>query len=410
MPTSSPGPLAGVRILDLTSVVLGPLATQILGDYGADIIKIEGPAGDMMRTNGVSLHRGMSSIFLALNRNKRSLCLNLGTPDGAAVLRRMIPTVDVLVHNMRVEAIERLGFGYAPVAALNPKIVYCAATGFDQDGPDRGKPAFDDIIQAACGLAAVASTGRERPDYVPTLVADKTAGMAVVNAVLAALFHRERHGEGQYVEVPMLETLTAFVLTEHLGGLTFEPSPTGAGYARLLVGGRRPAPTKDGYLALLPYTTEQWLAFLKAADRADLMETLGVADRVTRNANIQKLYAALAEITATKTTAEWMRICGELDIPATPIYSLDELPEHPQLKATKLFQTMRHPSEGMIRYVRPPTKFAASPASVRRPAPHVGEHSEELLHEAGFAANEIANLLASKVVVQAITQAVPEKV
>src|SRR6185295_19833605 len=202
----------------------------------------------------------------------------------------------------------------------NPKIVYCAATGFDQDGPDRDKPAFDDIIQAACGLAAVASSGRDRPDYVPTLVADKTSGMAVVNAVLAALFHRERSGEGQYVEVPMLETLTAFVLAEHLGGLTFEPPPTGAGYARLLVGGRKPAPTKDGYLALLPYTTEQWLAFLKAADRADLMETLGVADRVTRNANIQKLYAALAEITATKTTAEWMAICGELDIPATPIY------------------------------------------------------------------------------------------
>jgi len=409
-PASSNGPLAGVRILDLTSVVLGPIATQILGDYGADIIKIEGPAGDMMRTNGVSLHRGMSSIFLALNRNKRSLCLNLATPEGAAVLRRIIPSVDVLVHNMRVEAIERLGFGYAPVAQLNPKIVYCAATGFDQDGPDRDKPAFDDIIQAACGLAAVASSGRDRPDYVPSLIADKTSGMAVVNAVLAALFHRERSGEGQYVEVPMLETLTAFVLAEHLGGLTFEPPPTGAGYARLLVGGRKPAPTKDGYLALLPYTTEQWLAFLKAADRADLMETLGVADRVTRNANIQKLYAALAEITATKTTAEWMAICGELDIPATPIYGLDELPEHPQLKATKLFQTMSHPSEGTIRYVRPPTKFSASPASVRRPAPRVGEHSEELLHEAGFSANEIATLLASKVVMQHMTEAMPEKV
>jgi formyl-CoA transferase len=398
--TQLSGPLRGIRVLDLTSVVLGPLATQILGDYGADIIKVEGPSGDMMRSNGVSLHPGMSSIFLALNRNKRSLCLNLASPEGAAVLKRMIPSADVLVHNMRVEAIERLGFGYASVAAINPRIVYCAATGFDQDGPDRDKPAFDDIIQAACGLAAVASTGREQPDYVPTLVADKTTGMAVVNAVLAALFHRERTGEGQYVEVPMLETMTAFVLAEHLGGLTFDPSPSKAGYARLLVGGRKPAPTKDGYLALLPYTADQWLSFLKAADRSDLAETLGVADRMTRNANIQKLYAALAEITRTRTTAEWMRICGELDIPATPIYSLDQLPDHPQLVATKLFQRMEHPTEGTIRTVRPPTKFSVSPASVRYAAPLLGQNSCELLREAGFAQDEITALLDTKIVTQ----------
>jgi crotonobetainyl-CoA:carnitine CoA-transferase CaiB-like acyl-CoA transferase len=394
------GPLRGIRVLDLTSVVLGPIATQILGDYGADIIKVEGPAGDMMRANGVSLHPGMSSIFLALNRNKRSLCLNLALPDGAAVLKRMISSVDVFVHNMRVEAIERLGFGYAAVAAINPKIIYCAATGFDQDGPDRDKPAFDDIIQAACGLASVASTGREQPDYVPTLVADKTTGMAVVNAVLAALFHRERTGEGQDVEVPMLETMTAFILAEHLGGLTFDPSPTKAGYARLLAGGRKPAPTKDGYIGILPYTTDQWLAFLKVADRSDLAETLGVADRMTRNANIQKLYAALAEITRTRTTEEWMRICGELDIPATPIYSLDQLPDHPQIVATKLFQRMEHPTEGIIRTIRPPTKFSASPASVRYPAPLLGENSRELLREAGFAQSEIAALLDAKIVTQ----------
>ena len=409
-PSQPAGPLAGVRVIDMTSVVLGPLATQILGDYGADIIKIEGPAGDMMRTNGVSLHRGMSSIFLALNRNKRSLCLNLGTPEGASVLRRLIPTVDVLVHNMRVEAIERLGFGYGPVSKLHPTIVYCAATGFDQDGPDRDKPAFDDIIQAACGLASVASTGRDQPDYVPTLVADKTSGMSVVNAVLAALFHRERTGRGQYVEVPMLETLTAFVLAEHLGGLTFDPSPAKAGYARILAGGRKPAPTSDGFLAILPYTTEQWLAFLKASGRTELAESLGIADRVTRNANIVRLYAALAEITRTKTTAEWMQICSDLDIPATPIYSLDELPEHPQLKATKLFQTMEHPSEGTIRYVRPPTKFSDSPASVRTLAPLLGQHSCELLREAGFGENEIALLLNSKTVAQRASEETSQKV
>ena len=394
------GPLAGVRVLDLTSVVLGPLATQILGDFGADIIKVENPNGDMTRTNGVSLHPGMSSIFLALNRNKRSLCLNLTTPEGKKVLSRLIASVDVLVHNMRVEAIERLGFGYQTVQAINPKIVYCAATGFDQDGPDRDKPAFDDIIQAASGLATIASIGRDKPDFVPTLVADKTAGISVVNALLAALFHRERTGEGQYVEVPMLETMVAFILTEHLGGLTFEPSPTKAGYARLLAGGRKPAPTKDGFLALLPYTTEQWHSFLKAANRPDLIETLAIADRHTRNANIQKIYATLHEITLTRTTAEWMAICNQFDIPATPLYSLDDLPQHPQLLASKLFQTMEHPSEGTVRYVRPPTKFARTPAAVRGPAPRVGEHSCEILREAGLQDDEINALLSSNTVKQ----------
>src|SRR5579864_9279424 len=260
----SKGPLAGIRVLDLTAVVLGPFATLILGDFGADIIKVESPSGDMMRSNGVSLHRGMSSIFLALNRNKRSLCLDLAKPEGLTALKRIIPTVDVLMHNMRVEAIERLGLGYAAVAAIKPDIVYCAATGFDQDGPDAGKPAFDDIVQAACGLASVASIGRPDPNYVPTLIADKTTGMAMVNAVLAALLHQQRTGTGQYIEVPMLETMAAFVLVEHLGGLTFEPPKGGPGYPRLLEGGRKPAPTKDGHIALLPYTADHWKAFFEA--------------------------------------------------------------------------------------------------------------------------------------------------
>jgi formyl-CoA transferase len=399
-PNPPTGPLAGLRILDLTAVVLGPLATQILGDYGAEVIKVEGPRGDMMRANGVSLHSGMSSIFLALNRNKRSLCLDLAAEDGKAVLRRLIPTCDVLVHNMRVDAITRLGFGYEAVKAIHPGIVYVAATGFDEDGPDAGKPAFDDIIQAASGLVAVASTGRETPDYVPTLVADKTAGMALVNAVLAALVHRLRTGEGQAVEVPMLETLTAFVLAEHLGGLSFDPAPQGAGYARLLAGGRKPAPTKDGHIAILPYTADHWAAFYKAADRADLAEALGIHDGEKRNANIRALYATIGEITCTRTTAEWMAICAQIDVPATPIYALDDLPEHPQLKAVGLFEMHDHPSEGHMRVVRPTAKFAATPASIRRMAPWVGQHSAEILREAGFAPEEIDALVSRKIITQ----------
>jgi formyl-CoA transferase len=392
------GPLAGIRVLDLTAVVLGPLATQILGDYGADVIKLEPPEGDLMRANGISRRRGMSSIFLAINRNKRSLAIDLKRPEGVAAVKRLLPTIDVLVHNMRTAAIDRLGLGHAACAALNPRLLYCVATGFGEDGPDAGKPAFDDVIQAACGLASLIGHEHGTPDYVPSLIADKTTGLALANAVLAGLFERERSGRGQYVEVPMFETMAAFTLAEHLGGRSFEPPEGPAGYPRLLAGGRKPAPTRDGHVAMLPYTGVHWDRFFRRAGRDDLAAKYGVDDRHARNARVKELYADMHAITRGFTTDALLALCRELDIPATRLYAIDELTEHPHLKAVGLFERQQHPSVGPIVAVRPTTRFARTPADLARPAPELGEHGHEVLREAGLADAEIAALVASGVV------------
>jgi crotonobetainyl-CoA:carnitine CoA-transferase CaiB-like acyl-CoA transferase len=396
----SGGPLKGIRVLDLTSVVLGPLATQILGDYGADIIKVESLEGDLMRANGVSKNPGMSSIFLAINRNKRSVAIDLKTTPGQALALQLAKTVDVVIHNMRVPAMERLGLGYQAIEKVNPNVVYCVATGFGQSGPDAARPAFDDVIQAACGLASLIGGDSGKPDYVPSLIADKTTGMAVVNAVLAALFHRERTGQGQFVEVPMLETMTAFTLAEHLGGLSFMPPPTKAGYARILAGGRKPAPTKDGFVAMLPYTAEHWTILFKSVGRDDLAAKYNFHNRQERNARVKELYADLAQVTRQMSSTECLALCNRVDIPATRIYSIDELPEHPHLKAVGMFEPLEHPTEGATMTVRPATLFARTPASIRAPAPHLGEHSQECLLEAGISLDLVEQLTQNGVLKQ----------
>lgn len=389
---ASSGPLAGLRVLDLTSVVLGPLATQLLGDYGADVIKVEALEGDLMRANGVSRTRGLSSIFLAINRNKRSLSLDLKSAAGRQALLRLIPTIDIVVHNMRVPAIERLGLGYEALREIKPDLIYCVATGFGQDGPNRHKPAFDDIIQAACGLAGLIGDVTGKPEYVPTLLADKVTGMALATAVLAATVHHARTGQGQYVEVPMLETMTAFTLAEHLGGLSFEPALGGPGYQRITGNGRKPAPTRDGYIAMLPYTERHWTVFFERAGRPDLVQKYEVGDRHARNRHVADLYRDMHAITRQRTTAEWLAFCEELDIPAAPIRSLADLLDDAHLKAVGLFEDEQHPEAGAIRHVRPTTLFAASPASVRLPAPMLGADTAAVLREAGLSDEEIARL------------------
>ncbi len=392
------GPLHGIRVLDLSTVVLGPYATQLLGDYGADVVKVESLEGDLMRANGVSRHPGMSSVFLGINRNKRSIALDLKQARGRELFLELAAQADVVVHNMRIAAIERLGLGYDAVRSVNPRVVYCAATGFGQNGPHRHKPCFDDIVQAASGLASLVGAEQGQVAYVPALVADKTAALALANAVLAALFHRERTGQGQYVEVPMFEAMVEFNLAEHMGGMAFEPGLGPAGYGRIVKGGRRPLPTADGHVAVLPYSPAHWLSLFQAIGRDDIIAQHDFSDRHKLNAVVRTLYDELHREGPKRTTQAWMALCERLDLPATPVYGLDELPAHPHLQAVGLFESMAHPTQGDIRYVRPAVRFGATPASVRLPPPVLGQDSRDILGELGYGQEDIGRLQEAGVV------------
>ena len=384
------GPLQGIRILDLTAILFGPSGTQMLGDWGAEIIKVESLTGDGWRYTGQFRNRGMSGQFMTVNRNKRSLALDLKHPDGKAALRRLIPTADALVTNIRPAAMARLGFGYEDCHALNPKLVYAAATGFGQDGPWAARPAFDEIVQATSGLATSIGTDDE-PVFVPSLVGDKVCGLSLAAAVSAALVHRERTGQGQLVEVPMLETLAAFNSIEMLGGHAFVPPIGPTGYKR--VRERKPARTKDGWLTMLPYSGDNWCAFFEKVGHPECIEEFSVRDPVKRAANIDKIYARMKEIAPSRTTAEWEELLLSIDVPHASFAKMTEISEQPHLKAVDLFQEIDHPTEGKLRQARPSARFSETPAALRRPAPLLGQHTREILEEAGDTAAEIDALI-----------------
>ena len=389
------GPLAGLRILDLTTVLFGPFGAQTLGDWGAEIIKVEGLGGDMWRNSGIFRNRGMSGQFMAANRNKRSIAIDLKHAQGKAVLRRLLPTVDALVSNVRPAGLARLGFSYETCRELNPRLVYAVATGFGQDGPWAARPAFDEVIQAASGFASAMGTDEE-PQFVPSLIGDKICGMALTAAVTAALLHRERTGEGQMVEVPMLETLASFNSIEMFGGKAFVPPIGPTGYKRMKA--RRPVKTKDGWLTMLPYSGENWVSFFEAVGHPECIEEFAVQDPVARARNIDRIYDKMREIAVTRTTAEWEELLLRIDVPHTAFAKLAEVEQQEHLAAVGLFQEVDHPSEGKLLQARPPARFSRSPASVRRLAPRLGEHTREILAEAGYAEPEIEALLAAKAV------------
>jgi crotonobetainyl-CoA:carnitine CoA-transferase CaiB-like acyl-CoA transferase len=389
------GPLAGITVLDLTSVLYGPYASQTLGDWGAEVIKIEPLTGDTWRYNGQFRNRGMTGQFMAVNRNKRSLALDLKQPDGKSVLQRLIAKADVLLTNIRPAALARLGFGYEACQQINSRLVYAAATGFGQDGPWAARPAFDEVIQASSGFASAMGSDDE-PAFVPSLVADKICGLTLVGAVSAALVHRERTGKGQMVEVPMLETITAFNSIEMLGGHAFDPPIGPAGYKRMKE--RRPVRTKDGWLTMLPYSGDNWCIFFEAVGHPECIERFAVKDSVARAQNIDQIYNKMAEIAITRTTAEWEELLLRIDVPHAAFAKITEIAEQPHLKAVRMIATLDHPSEGKIRQARPSARFSDTPAEIHRMPPRLGEHSRAILREAGFTEEDVASMIEKKVV------------
>lgn len=392
--------LAGLRIVDITTIVLGPFATQILGDLGAEVIKIETVDGDLNRYTPPRAAADLGAVFVNNNRNKRSLALDLKQEAGKDILRRLVKTSDALVHNMRQGALDRLGFSWEAVHALNPRLVYCAALGYGSEGPYAGKPAYDDIIQGASGLAGLTGLRDGTPAYHPTVTADKAAALHVVYAVLAALLYRERtNGLGQLVEMPMFEAMTAFSLNEHLMAATFE-SDGATGYHRTLSPNRKPYKTKDGWIALLPYTPTQWQRVLAALGRSDIVEEPWFHDNGERSKRSNELYAIIAGSLGGRTSAEWLSLFEREDVPCGIVHTPDSLLHDPHLAAVGFFEPhFADNANGIARTLRQPVIYRGVANAPDRAPPHLGADTGILLAELGYSAEERERLIAARAAV-----------
>jgi crotonobetainyl-CoA:carnitine CoA-transferase CaiB-like acyl-CoA transferase len=386
------GPLAGIRVIDVTIAVLGPVATQILGDMGAEVIKVETPDGDPMRQIGPARHQGMAAYFLNLNRNKKSLVLDLKRPAAQQAMLRLAATADVFVHNMRPGAATRLGIDYGAISAANPRIVYAWASGYRPDSAYRDRAAFDDVIQGESGLAALNKGTDGAPRYVPMVVSDKVSGHVLAGAVGMALYARERTGRGQEVHVPMMETMAAFNLVDHLWHGVFGEPEKGLGYPRMLTPYRRPYATKDGHVCLLATTDRQWRNLFAAMDSPELADDPRFSTIERRTANIDELYTLLAECMRTRSTAEWRARLDQFDVPNGVVNDLEGLIADTYLRDTGFFQPVLHPSEGPTVTTAIPVAFSGSPGTLRLPPPRLGEHTHAILAELGYSVGEIAEI------------------
>lgn len=396
--TPKPGPLQGVKILDLTSVIMGPYCTQLLGDMGADVIKVESLAGDNMRWVGPMKNPGMGHIHLHLNRNKRSLVLDLKHAKGREACLRLAAKADVLVYNARPQSMTRLGLGYDTVKKINDKIIYVGAFGYAEKGPYAGRPAYDDLMQGIVGIASLSArqTG-DVPRYAPVTIADRSVGLHTANAILAALFHRERQGEGQSIEITMFEAMSQFVLGDHMAGKTFVPALGDTGYARLIAPHRRPYATRDGFLCVLIYNDKHWSNFLDAISRPDLKADPKFMNHSARAANIGEVYEFVAATLRAETSAHWRRVLGKADIPFATMHTIDSLLDDDHLQAIHFLPEFDHPSEGRIRATAPIGEWSATPTSIRQLPARLGEHSRDILLEVGYLQSEIEALIKDKV-------------
>ncbi len=400
------GPLEGVRVLDLTTVLMGPYACEMLAEHGADVIKVEEGQGEIGRQIGPSRSPGMGALYLGLNRSKRSLALNLKTPESIKIIAGLLKGSDVFVSNVRPAALERLGLSYDAVREINPRIIYCALVGYGTDGPYAGRAAFDDLIQGASAIPSVlAKASGGEPRYAPVNMADRTVGLHAAACISMALFHQQKTGEGQKIELPMFETMASFVLSDHLFGRAFSPPLGGAGYSRLLSKDRRPYPTKDGYICAVVYTDQQWRRFWQEMGRLEVAEDARFANMAARTRNVDEMLALLSGCLSTRTTAEWVELFDRLDVPCSPLNTLESLIEDPHLKAVGFFQEIDHPSEGRLVATRVPESWSKTPSGAGRECARIGQHTEEVLQELGLSDSDIDRLIAKKVVFAPISPA-----
>ena len=387
-------PLDGFRVLEIATMIFGPVAGQYLGDMGAEVIKLEPPEGDLTRHIGPRRSPAMGAFFLNSNRNKRSIVVDLKRPQGRQVLTRLLADTDVLLHSLRTPAANKLGLDYATLSSANPRLVYCHLTGYGEDGLYAGRPAYDDIIQAASGLAQLQAVVGGQPRFIPTIVADKISGVHAAYAIVLALMHRERTGQGQQVDIAMFETMAAFNMLEHQWGQVFEPPMSGMGYVPVSSAARRPYRTQDGYLALLPYSDAHWHRFFALAGEPQLMAQPHFATFAARQTHYVEVWDEIERQVARKTNAEWLALLSQDDIPFSVVNSLEDLRTEPHLNSVDFWQSVDHPSEGKLTLPRSPIGMSASPPAITRLPPRLGEHGAEVLREAGCDETTIAALMA----------------